>query len=304
MNIIYWKSAIKNFGDELNADFYTRALNLNLEDFRANEAILGVGSILDYDTTNYPKVHVLGSGSGFESLTLKNIVNYKFWFVRGPLTAKVMGLEKNIAIGDPAILVPKIYNLNFSSVEKKGALFIPHYYSAMNGNWGAACASVGIRYRTPMTRLGDICEDIAASELVITESLHGAILADTYRVPWILVATPPIARSPFKWHDWAASIGKKYHAVDIPWLWTKPMSIDERLKNRFKYYLGHLNVGPNRWKNKGFEVHGETEIMECGLLLKKISQTIEPTLSDSNLLSDAQERMLIKLEDFKKYVLS
>ncbi len=303
MNIIYWQSAIKNFGDELNVDFYARTLNLDLKNFRAGEAILGVGSILDYDTTRYSKIHVLGSGSGFDSIHLKNVINYKFWFVRGPLTAKVFGLDENISIGDPAILVPQIYDFKFLDVKKSGVLFIPHYYSAMNGDWAKSCASVGIKYRSPMSSLQDICTDIAASELIITESLHGAILADTYRVPWILVATPPIARSPFKWHDWAASIGLQYQAINIPCLWTKPMSDYEKLTNRAKYSLGHLKLGPNRWKNKVFKVHAEQDIMECGLLLEKISKSVAPTLSKISLLEESQERMMTRLEDFKKYVL-
>lgn len=304
MNIIYWQSGIKNFGDELNRDFYHRALGLDLIDYKSAEAVLGIGSILDYDTTSYKAINVLGSGSGFDKLNLNNIDDYRFWFVRGPNTAKVLGLESDLAISDPAILVPDLYQYSFKNLRKSGTLFIPHYFSALNGDWSYACNIAGVNYRDPTSSLFDICRDIASSELVITESLHGAILADTYRVPWILVATPPIARSPFKWHDWTASINKKYNPICLPWLWTKQINFSEKVSNFTKYHLAKLGCGPSRWENKRFEVHGEREILECGNLLKKVACEYEGTLSQHSLLMDLQERMLGKLDDFKKYVIN
>ena len=72
MKKIYWQSEIKNFGDELNSDFYEKALKTDLNKFKENESILGIGSILDYDTSKHSKIHVLGTGSGYEKINNKN----------------------------------------------------------------------------------------------------------------------------------------------------------------------------------------------------------------------------------------
>jgi succinoglycan biosynthesis protein ExoV len=42
--------------------------------------------------------------------------------------------------------------------------------------------------------------------------MHGAILADTLRVPWIPVITSPIINV-FKWRDWTMSLGLDYRRI-------------------------------------------------------------------------------------------
>jgi succinoglycan biosynthesis protein ExoV len=46
---------------------------------------------------------------------------------------------------------------------------------------------------------------IAAAPLVIAESMHAAIIADAFRVPWIPVRFSPHFHAE-KWLDWAASL--------------------------------------------------------------------------------------------------
>ena len=64
MEKIYWQSNIKNFGDELNNDFFERALEINLKEYKKNESILGIGSILNYNTSNHSKIHCARGAQG------------------------------------------------------------------------------------------------------------------------------------------------------------------------------------------------------------------------------------------------
>ena len=47
MDIVYWKSEIANFGDELNSTYWSTVLGCDPKSVAKGEAILGIGSILD-----------------------------------------------------------------------------------------------------------------------------------------------------------------------------------------------------------------------------------------------------------------
>ena len=303
MKKIYWQSEIKNWGDELNSDHYETALKTDPNKLKENESILGIGSILDYDTSKHSKIHVLGTGSGYEKINIKNINSYNFWFVRGPLTAKAVGIDEKLGICDPAILIPEIYDHKPKNNQKSGALFIPHYFSEMNAEWKTACNLAQIKYCSPTSTLKEICTEIQSSNHVITESLHGAILADAYRIPWTLVATPPVHRSPFKWHDWLKTIDMEYSPIVLPWLWTNKISLKEKFVNRIKNQLAKNNIGPHRWINKRYKQDGKIEIEICSKILSEIKQNGTQRLSKDSKLESLRSQMKEKLNAFNEYVL-
>ena len=61
----------------------------------------------------------------------------------------------------------------------------------------------------------DVIREIAQSEVIIAESMHGAILADAFRVPWVAVSTSNSINS-FKWNDWAHTVGVTYRPRHVP----------------------------------------------------------------------------------------
>ena len=94
-------------------------------------------------------------------------------------------------------------------------MFVPHWKSVRYGRWQRICESLGIEFVDPCGDSTAVVRRIASAEKVIAESMHAAIIADAFRVPWIPVA---LSReiSPFKWVDWAASLEVPYRPVCLP----------------------------------------------------------------------------------------
>ncbi len=71
-------------------------------------------------------------------------------------------------------------------------------------------------YIDPAAPVEDTLDKIRSSRLLITEAMHGAIVADALRVPWIPVRTNPGVLE-FKWQDWTASLDleHEFHALPL-----------------------------------------------------------------------------------------
>ncbi len=201
-----------NFGDELNRYLWPHFLP-NFFDDDEKEVFFGIGTILRAAKKQYPHSNILvfGSGAHAESQTTES--NFKIYFVRGPLSAKAMGLSQEKAITDPAILTPLMFPM--TEVGKKySCSYMPHF-SVGNPIYRQVMEEMGIHYIDPMDPVPSILERINASKLLITEAMHGAILADAYRIPWVPVASYA-SFNYFKWKDWSASVGVS------PKIWTLP----------------------------------------------------------------------------------
>ena len=83
--------------------------------------------------------------------------------------------------------------------------FMPHFESLGRGAWHAAAVAAGVRLIDPSGDPAAIIAAIAGCRVLLSEALHGAIVSDALRVPWIaLRPLVPVHRA--KWHDWAASL--------------------------------------------------------------------------------------------------
>jgi succinoglycan biosynthesis protein ExoV len=93
-----------------------------------------------------------------------------------------------------------------AQVKKYKVSFMPHWESINRGNWKLVCEQAGINYIDPTDpNVLASLQAIQQTELLITEAMHGAILADTLRVPWLaLEPIFPLHRN--KWFDWSESM--------------------------------------------------------------------------------------------------
>jgi succinoglycan biosynthesis protein ExoV len=215
MQAFYWESTHGNFGDDLNLWLWDFLLP-GFRDIRPDMLLVGVGTVLNEKLlpAGVRKL-VIGSGFGYGNAPdLSNTSEWDVRAVRGPLTAERLGLDPALALLDPAMMVadmPEFQNLPRNG----GTIFVPHWESTVGGIWPLVCEPAGIGYVDPCGEAKSVIRSIAQAELVIAESMHAAILADAFRVPWVAVTTSQGINS-FKWRDWAASLDLRYAPRQIP----------------------------------------------------------------------------------------
>lgn len=214
MKPYYWESDHGNFGDDLNLWLWDFLLP-GFRDVHQETLLVGVGTVLNKVLLPEGQ-HKLVIGSGFGYGSLPDMSRREEWdirAVRGPQTAQKLGLDPSFGIIDPAVMVTEMPE--FQSITKRyRKSFIPHWESAISGIWSFVAANVGLNYIDPCGEAKSVIRKIAESELIIAESMHGAILADAFRVPWVAVTTSKNINS-FKWNDWAQTVGVRYQPTRI-----------------------------------------------------------------------------------------
>jgi len=217
MHLIYYKSPIGNFGDDLNEWLWPKLLPR--ERRRKPHGLVGIGSILFNDfpglknCANTPVVF-LGTGVRASNNLLQTQPNWDIRFVRGPLSAcSISSRTKYIADGAYGLRLTDIGRQISQAPKKYKVSVIPYFKSLNYANWDTLCKKLDYHLINPLSPNGvlETMHEIAQSEVVITEAMHGAIVADALGVPWhrFVFSTPETEEprvSEFKWADWQMSI--------------------------------------------------------------------------------------------------
>lgn len=283
MKIIYYQGRHPNFGDDLNLWLWPRLIP-DFFDEAEDAVFIGIGSIIGGRKFK-PHVRKIVFGAGFVPQYHKKpdlSENWHFYFVRGPRTASMLGLSPEIGIGDSGILVRTLLNATAGSQARQVA-FIPHWESLGRGNWDKVCALAGIHLIDPRWSVDRVLDDIKKSHLIIAEAMHGAIIADALRIPWIPLM-PINKKHREKWFDWADSLTIK---LEQHKLW--PSSLTEA-------YFPTLRIPMLR---SSF-THLSTKMIY--LAAENLTRTAKasPMLSADKTLDHATEKMLENLEQLKK----
>lgn len=237
MKLFYEKMPGGNFGDDMNAWFWNNLIP-GWQTWDEQSVLFGIGTIINEGNfSNFNKILVLGSGLGYgkQPLDSKNR-SVEYGWVRGPKTAKSLGLDKSIYITDPAILTPRY--IDKSAVNVRKPIFIPHATTAkLPINWDSVCDEVGLEYVTPKNDYIKVIESIRDAEYVIAESMHAAIIADAFRIPWTPISISNQFNT-FKWEDWSLSLDMN---VDIFDLLHYPKEAYSKLKE-IKYFFNRYSV--------------------------------------------------------------
>lgn len=285
MKLFYCHIPGGNFGDELNTYLWPRLLpdafdgtvryepksreTVRLSDPK-EELFVGIGTLIRADIPSTATKHVFGSGFGYGALPQDP--NWTMHCVRGPLTADALGLEQDKAITDPAILVRLLPRGPIKKVHAHS--FMPHWEMAESGDWERVCGFLGVNYIDPRWPTPRVLENIQQTRTLVTEALHGAIVADALRVPWIPVSSHHTVLS-FKWQDWCRSIGIEYAPTTVPTFW-KPRR------------------GP-----LGTFINGAKEV-RAALTLSHLTRWGVPVLSGEQTMDRLTDRLLTSLSAFCK----
>jgi succinoglycan biosynthesis protein ExoV len=215
-----------NFGDDLNEILIEKRLgehfqgnvylNMN-KNYDVNDddtVIVAIGTILNKLVPEKGTKIVLGAGVGYGAIPTVND-SWDVKFVRGPLTAKKFNGLSIPYITDPAILLA---NMEFSSPQQQDLIgYVPHHACA-NPLWEQTCNELGIKYIDPRNSFTKVMNELRSCRLILAEAMHGAIVADAMRIPWIPISSAKKINS-FKWNDWCSSMELNYEPQLVSGLW-------------------------------------------------------------------------------------
>lgn len=206
MKLYYSVSSAGNFGDDMNEWFWDDLLP-GWREAQPDVTLFGIGTILGSKILEaHGRVLVCGSGAGYGAAPGIDRGRVEISWLRGPRTAALIGADRGLAITDPACLAATMPWFSGLARGTGGTIFVPHRSTArLDLDWDRIGRHAGLRVVLPGGEARAVIADIARADLVVTESLHGAILADAFRVPWVPIRISNEFND-FKWQDWAESV--------------------------------------------------------------------------------------------------
>jgi hypothetical protein len=289
MKLVFFRGKVPNFGDELNLYVWPALLPSGFLDDDEGELFVGIGSIIGDHLPARSRKFVMGSGyAGYMGLPDVHDGTWDIRFVRGPNTARTLGIDPGLSICDSAILL-RAMDLPAPD-ERVGVAFMPHYESLERGNWAEACRLAGITLIDATDPVETVLSQIAGARLLITEAMHGAIVADALRTPWI-GARPIYGGHHKKWLDWAGALG-----IDVRLNTLKATSVLEQ-------YIGRTGRGGSLGKVGRFSASPWAAIPnrifteQAARHLDGMSR-LEPQLSDDGAIRDVTDRALAAVDSF------
>ena len=205
-----------NFGDDINKPLIEKLTGKHVSFLKkvksSDEHLLAIGSVVD-SLANAQSV-IWGSGYLADTYPLLHKPK-RVCAVRGPLTREVLlsyGVECPEVYGDPAILMPLIYNPTPNKRYKLG--IIPHYHDfniPLLESFRESHTDVLFINMEKYDSWKGVINSICSCERIISSSLHGLILSDAYHIPNVYVQfSDMVEGGDFKFKDYMGGVGRIY----------------------------------------------------------------------------------------------
>lgn len=209
LKLFYFRSAdgVPNFGDELNPWLWRLMLGDAIDE-SGDTLFTGIGTVLNDRLPPARHTWVFGSGVGFGTGTPAVDHSWTFYCVRGPQSARALGLPASAAITDPALLIAELVE-GPSPQPAHAFSFMPHYRNA-SARWASVCSALGFGYIDPRHDRDTVLAGLRQTRVLISEAMHGAIVADALGIPWIAVRTGGAGTLELKWRDWCESLALQH----------------------------------------------------------------------------------------------
>jgi len=211
----FWNphDGIPNIGDYLAFETVNYILNLrdkHCSDIR-NGKILSIGSVLHFAKDNDV---IWGTGKNGKILESQHTFsNIDVRAVRGPKTRQYL-IEKGIDVpevyGDPGILAPFIYpadKINFGISKRSEFLIVPQ----LNDDISIYKSHLE-KLVTPRQLPASFIFQLVNANKVITSSLHGLILAESFGIPAVYFNSGS-GEDIFKYQDYYLGTGRNEFAI-------------------------------------------------------------------------------------------
>ncbi len=206
-SLFHWDS-VPNFGDAIGPEIVERLLGRTLPKAQGGQSgvLMSCGSIIHY-APRFESVVVWGSGlEPHYGAPPADGVTYLA--VRGPKTAEAVGYTGGV-YGDPAILAPRLHPRRVEPVSGRVGIVVHHatMRKRLRDTLLFSPFRSGHHIIDPRREWREVVDDICSCEFVFCQSLHGAIMAQCYGVPWVWWQGFHGRFATFKWGDWFASLG-------------------------------------------------------------------------------------------------
>jgi succinoglycan biosynthesis protein ExoV len=272
MKLYYYAGTkgVTNFGDELNHLIWPRLLP-GIFDCDDGTQFVGIGTVLNRLLPLARRTIVFGAGVGYGPPPADR--NWDVYSVRGPLSAQALALPASAAVTDPAVLIDDVVAALPPPEQRRRYAFMPHWQTEA-ADWQPVCDDIGFGFIDPRWDPMRVLDALRSTEVLLTEAMHGAIVADALRIPWVPIRTRPSVNS-FKWDDWCQSMELSYAPVSLPTIW--PRRTDAGVIRRAR-----------RW----------SRLRVLSLALRYVARRTRPTLSRDDVLDARRHELRARLARF------
>lgn len=249
----YGKMEHYNWGDDMNYHLLSEVLHLPIVLYsysflRESLPRIGAHNYLVIGSTitmlTNPNTIIWGAGvvDNKEPLPCKP---KKVLAVRGPKTRAYLlskGVDCPEVFGDPILLLKYLY---YPKITKKYQIgIIPHYKDYDDAKWATLKQDPRVQFikMQNYNNWRDVVDQVLSCDFIVSSSLHGLILAETYSIPslWIQVSDK-IRGGEFKYLDFYESI---HVSKATPYTIREGVTVEELWRMRKQYHSGYINLLP------------------------------------------------------------
>ena len=151
---------------------------------------------------------------------------------------------------------------------------MPHWQSEPDA-WRALCDDLSIGFIDPRGQPDAVLGALGRTDVLITEAMHGAIVADALRIPWVPVRTREGINS-FKWDDWCGSLSLEYQPHQLP------------------------TIHPATKRGVIASARRRAKLSLASAALSRVARRARPVLSGDSVLSDRIDRLEDRLEQLRR----
>lgn len=200
----YWWNRVPNFGDALAPYLLKHFAGVKAEWSIVSRAkVASIGSILEHIPSSYGG-YILGSGKLRPGSKI-NIRNATILALRGPLSAR--GIPGKYALGDPGLLADELVGLQ---TKRWDVGIIPHWKDTeLVPKFTKLIRQGTVKVILPSAHPLTVVRQIGQCRKIVTSSLHGMIVADSFGgIQRRVEISPALDKEggDFKFRDYSASI--------------------------------------------------------------------------------------------------
>lgn len=208
--VVYFRSH-PNVGDLMNADVFGHFNTKSMVDLKFPNIFqhtLMIGSVAQ----NMNRRSIV-RGAGFISEnSIQNVTSLgTIKALRGELSKELIknkfDIELSVPLGDPALLTPRLFNFELPITQAKYEFGFAAHYADHSIDQKRIVENMGGLYISVEQNLSDFVSQLLACKIIMSSSLHGLILSDSFGLPntWIQLGDR-LTGGDFKFKDYYSTM--------------------------------------------------------------------------------------------------